>query len=474
MIDAQRLRELLATREGNWLEFKLRYEFDGQGRERTYDELAKDVVALVNTAGSCPARVAYLVVGAGDELRPDGTRETYDARAIGLSSTRVLDIVNARCTPPIARLTYDIVEVDGAFYGVLEIPAGPFLHELSRDLNTPGSRWPRGNVLIRRGEQVGAATVAEILHLRPQEPPTQTVHTTPIEQLEELLFDPTKSVRARRIVIEEARRLAAVVEDPASLEASGGRVVDLNEQLTRFEVVSRPLVDMFVLGCHSGGEWLAPLWADALSIVANPTSGRPGVRNELPLQRYPALLLLYAGGVSAVVGEKYANLAQLLNRTDVRVGGRSFRPTFGLVPGRIVSRYDEHLLTERGQRMPFLTHLRAVLRDPLVTVTRDDVDFEERFVRFEYLFTLACERDGHGLLLGSFAFESEQMRSFERHYSSRVWIAEETDAELAREGDAWPPLASGLFEQSAADFKSFKTGIDARLNAAAWDSIRGM
>jgi hypothetical protein len=77
---AETLRALLAHKEGPTLEFKLEYVFVGPGGDRNRAEVAKDLLALVNTAGRGADEAAHLILGAGDELRADGTRVPKDSR----------------------------------------------------------------------------------------------------------------------------------------------------------------------------------------------------------------------------------------------------------------------------------------------------------------------------------------------------------------------------------------------------------
>jgi hypothetical protein len=67
-IDADELRLLLKEREQLRLEFKLKYELSGPNKGKMLDEVGKDLIALINTAGRHARDYAYLILGAGDEL----------------------------------------------------------------------------------------------------------------------------------------------------------------------------------------------------------------------------------------------------------------------------------------------------------------------------------------------------------------------------------------------------------------------
>ena len=126
MVEAVELRKWLAVKDETLRrEFKLKYVLKGQGNTKHRDELAKDVMALANTAGRTRDDYAYLIIGAGDKLKADGTRDRDEVRAYGYSRKSILDTVNAKCYPSLPDLAYEEVEVDGNHYGVVIVPPSP-------------------------------------------------------------------------------------------------------------------------------------------------------------------------------------------------------------------------------------------------------------------------------------------------------------------------------------------------------------
>lgn len=164
------LKILLARQEGLKLEFKREYQLKGQNSSRIKAEVAKDLMALVNTLGADINEPAYLILGAGDQLLADGSRTGSDVSSFGYTSAQFLDIVNNRCSPPIQDLSYQEIQCAGITYGVIILPASSYIHECTADLITTSRTWPKNSVLIRRGDQVGLASPAEIqsLELRKQ------------------------------------------------------------------------------------------------------------------------------------------------------------------------------------------------------------------------------------------------------------------------------------------------------------------
>ncbi len=466
MIDTAMLKELLAEKdETPKLEFKLRYELYGQGRSKHLDELAKDLIALANTAGRSGDDSAHLIIGAGDKLKQDSTRDAEDVRQYDYDRQFFLKTVNARCHPPIQDLSYSEIELDGNYYGVVEIPPSPFMHELSRDLDTPNGQWRKGSVLIRHGDSVAVASFQEMLSMKQEKEKWERRVNSALDQLEEYLPDPAKKLKVRNLIIDEAKRLYTVLNDPESLKKDIDQTyAAIVERMEEYEGLTHSFLTLFATGCHSGGEWLQSLWAEALTILANPEERPDGEAPLVRLRRYPAMLLLYAGGTAAIAGGNYGNLTALLRQTQVRSYGLNNAVSFGLAPGRIVYSYDEKHLKESGQhKMPFNSHLANFLKKALVRFTHSAEQHRECLIRFEYLYALVSASQGNGLIVGSFVWTSEQNKGLQTYPPTRVWIVRDTDAELDRVGATWPPLKSGLFDGPVERFRDFKKEVDQRV-----------
>ena len=475
MADVAKIRSWLAQKdETPRLEFKLKYVMSGAGSSKHKDELGKDIMALSNTAGRAENDAAHLLLGAGDKLKPDGTREREDVRSSGYSRKTFLDIVNARSSPPLADLSYEEIEVDGNHYGVIEVPPSPHMHELSRDLDATSGSWRKGMVPIRRGDEVAPATFQEMQLLRTEKERWNKPTLTALEEIEEYLTDPTKQAKARSLLIREAKKLYDALNDQEFLKKDGDqRYAAIVERMKEYEQLVEPFMELFTTGCYGGGDWLRSVWPEALSILANPAETPGGAEALRRLRRYPALLLLYAGGVAAVAGNNYVNLAALLRETQVNTYSQTKLVSSGLVPGRIVSSYDEEHLAEKGQhRMPLNSHLVNSLRQALSKYLYNDDQYMVSFVRFEYLYALASEAQGNGLIVGSFSWESEQNRGLNLFPRTNIWIVRETEEELDRLGDDWPPLKSGLFEGPLEDFRAFKKKVDLKVSKSTTDFFK--
>lgn len=480
MIDAVKLKEVLERKdESPKVEFKLKYEFSGQDKGKRQDEFAKDLLALANTAGRVADDYAYLIVGAGDRLKADGTRDAEDVRPFNFKPEQFLSLVNARCAPPVGNIEYAVIEHAGNFYGVIEIPPSPFVHELTRNLDTPKGSWQRGSVLLRRGAEVGTASPGELKLMEREKESwsgaTAAPPRTALDQLEELLPDPHKKIAVRKLLVAEARTLHAALNDADFLAADcHQRENPLPERLGEYEKLTASLLELFVTGCYHADDSLSALWADALTVVADTSDAGGCADMMLRLRRYPALLLFYAGGIAAIAGHRYKTLAALFHRTKVRRWSALHKAASALPPATVIDRYDRQHLNQYGRHaMPLELHLRNHLREPLRSAVHTEDEYLDCFTRFEYFFALNSLATNLGVISGSYMWESEIHRKFRQSYfRDSIPVVSETNAEIKVKGADWLPFKdavffSGPYEQSFA----FKAEADKKIIERSRDFI---
>ena len=292
--------------------------------------------------------------------------------------------------------------------------------------------------------------------------------TSPAELLEEYFASSAAFFQVKRLVLDEATRFCERVNalpvlaktDPLSPE-------ELAAFMRECESLAGELLALFALGCSEGHAQYSKVWSDALSHLADGVAPNRLVDN---VRLYPALLFLYAGGVAAVAGDNYENLAALLRQTkirDFRYGGKAEAPTHALVPYRVIDERMAHRLPEDGQwHIPLSHHLFFALRDPLRSVILNDDAYEEAFLRFEYLFALAYAAEhkrewGSAVVpVGSYVWERFIRKAFASH---SPYIHRETSEEVERMGGEWPPLRAGVYDGPLDKFREFKEEADASL-----------
>jgi len=163
-MDSQQLRQLIRQPEGLKLDFKrelhkLKHS-DPDYAKQQRDEFIRDILSLTNGNFNTAEQKGYLIIGVGDELKPDGTRDLFDVTN-PLNPKQILPRVNSACDPPIPDVHCETVEIDGKNIFVVSIPPSPHLHRTIRNLTTPSKTYPAGTVFIRRNEEIFPATPQE-------------------------------------------------------------------------------------------------------------------------------------------------------------------------------------------------------------------------------------------------------------------------------------------------------------------------
>jgi hypothetical protein len=214
------------------------------------------------------------------------------------------------------------------------------------------------------------------------------------------------------------------------------------------------------------------LWAKCLERIANRRGASSGVTIWLNLQSYPALLLLYAGGIASVTASRYGNLSVLLRQVMIAEGGEVKPLALSLFPWNVIDSGVANLLPgmER-QHTPLSDYLYETLREPLAEFFARDYNYTKCFDRFEYLLglvhvelatkqdSLPSLREGSWGPVGQFGWRN-------RHFPEKT-VMYEVGQEFERELAEWPPLGAGLFDLSVDDFRATKENFDKFVSSAA-------
>lgn len=163
-MDSKQLRQLISQPEGLKLDFKrelhkLKHPNKDSAKQQR-DEFIRDILSLTNGNVNTADQTGYLIIGVGDELRSDGTRDLFDV-SNPLTPKQILQRVNSACDPPIPDVHCETLEIDGKNIFVVSIPPSPHLHRTVRDLTTPSTTYTTATVFIRRNEEIFPATPEE-------------------------------------------------------------------------------------------------------------------------------------------------------------------------------------------------------------------------------------------------------------------------------------------------------------------------
>jgi len=281
--------------------------------------------------------------------------------------------------------------------------------------------------------------------------------------LKRYLVDEQHRIRLHDLVMEETERVRRAVFSPEAFPLSGVNfsVEELVNRVQRYEGITEILLAMVATGCYWGEKHQQSLWVKSLERVANPPEIRSGMVVWLQLRLYPALLLLYAGGIAAIAGERYGNLAALFTQTKAWNSSLSRELPIGsfLHPWAAIEEdaVQQKLPGSHGQSRPFSNYLFRTLREPLRDLLPSDSDYERFFDQYEYFLALTyvdLKKEIFGAFLGAPI----------GRFAWRRNILDMVGQEFSQAGQDWLPLRSGLFGGSVVRFRTAKEFVDRKIS----------
>ena len=278
-----------------------------------------------------------------------------------------------------------------------------------------------------------------------------------VASLKKYIVDSKYNIRLNDLVMGEVEKLYGELTDehfPVQGVPFGPE--ELFKRVQRYEALTEISLALMVNGCYWGEEEHEGLFARCLERIANPAGGRSGTTVWLNLRLYPALLLLYGGGIASLAAKQYKIFSALLTQAKIRDGLREEPLVLGLYPAATMEQRVQQQLPGMGKRYtPLCDHLYEFLRNPLREILPDDTCYQKCFDRFEYLLALVHVdlRGGDSWgPVGNFAWR------YRHDYESSVM--KEIELEASHKGSHWPLLQVGLFEGTIGRFKHVKSSFD--------------
>ncbi len=155
---------------------------------------------------------------------------------------------------------------------------------------------------------------------RPHPLSIQTTVTT----LKRYLPTSTDKIRLHDLVLEARehvhQRLAMEQFDYTSPVNADG----VQRRLKFYDGSLEVLLALQVTGCYWGDTHHQYLWVETIERLANYSREGGGYTLWIELQRYPAMILLYAGGIAAIANTRYDTLAALLTKPAIAGANRWF------------------------------------------------------------------------------------------------------------------------------------------------------
>lgn len=280
-------------------------------------------------------------------------------------------------------------------------------------------------------------------------------------------------IRLHDLVTEETERLYAECSDEA-FPLYGGpapREEEFKARVERYRRLDEVLLSLTITGCYWDERPGKGVWEDSVQRIANPPSKTGGMFYPLwdELRLYPALLLLYGGGLAAVASGNYSRLAPLLSQTRrrdlnwegplvLRVNAYQFLPRDG------GDEFRQLLTRKERAYFPVSEHLHETLREPLRQYLPDDEDYDGCFDRFEYLLALVYadleDKRGDEYFAGPGLWGPIGRFGYRLRYAEHRGALQRLVEEAERDRNGWAPLRAGLFNGSFEKFQTVMRGFD--------------
>lgn len=224
---------------------------------------------------------------------------------------------------------------------------------------------------------------------------------------------------------------------------------DIPRLITDQLAITEVLRNLIVTGCYWGRTDEADLVASCIRIVAaDPNLGESGIVIANCLRLYPAMTLLYAGGIAALAAHKEDTLARLFKRVTVaqRVGAA--------VPLVHAFRWDKFLdvarqLVPTRKFLPVSEHFYSALQTDVVKTIVEREMYDDAFDGFEYRSNL-CFIDCDNSDLQASRVWGPLCRFTWKFRSSMygTGLLERHADPIIAQGENWPFLKEGLFQGS--------------------------
>lgn len=216
---------------------------------------------------------------------------------------------------------------------------------------------------------------------------------------------------------------------------------------------------VMVHGVAHGNEEQDYLWIAAIERIAR-YDKENGEHLRVSIAQYPALILVYSAGLTAVCRQRYKLFAKLI--TEPRYKRYSqIQPLLTAIEYGEMHDFTKTIKEHIGDHLPVSEHLFSVLREPLRRFLPDNDDYDDAFDRFEYLRALIYADVKYDNLTEAHRFWVPPGRFCWKYFRrGQDSIVKRIDDEIQRSGDRWQLIQLGLFKGSLKRLKEIKENVD--------------
>lgn len=265
-------------------------------------------------------------------------------------------------------------------------------------------------------------------------------------KIKTLISDPKHRIELHDRVHEETERLYALVSG-MNPHNDGDATEKAKAWIEKIENESKTLRQLFAYGCYFGTEDQSRIWTRSLNRLGSLVHMN-GLTVMVNLQLYPAMLVLYTGGVAAVAAGNAPSLRALLSaayQEPHQGSGLLVERTNGwLLDGN----QGNAVLGLERRKTPLSDHVHDIIAEdfPETLIVKDDFALE--YDRWDVLLCMVVAHDrkekesGQWAPVGRFAWRRET------NGKAGLDVLHE---EIQANQQSWPPLTVGLFNASVKD-----------------------
>ena len=281
--------------------------------------------------------------------------------------------------------------------------------------------------------------------------------------LKRYAVDERHRIELHDLVLRETERLAGHLTQE-EFPFFGGDLEELRRQVRRYESITEVLLALFTQGCHWTGSEHRRIWVDSLRRVANARGEESGITAFCDLRFYPALLVLYAGGIASIASERYDRFAALATNVAVKDHGEQQPLVLAVNSWTVLEDGGRHVWPDMETHLtPVNTHVQQLLRPHFVDLIGGEDEYALTFDKFEYLAALVYadihKARGNAIRgpVGRFGWKR-----------TREALFGQVKDEATASGDSWPLLTAGLFGGSSERFLAIKSEFDQFARGLNW------
>jgi hypothetical protein len=282
-----------------------------------------------------------------------------------------------------------------------------------------------------------------------------------VATLKRYVADDRLIVRLRDLVLDEAQRAFATLDDYNEKLMGQGIANQVPAVLLNYRNITETLRALVAEGGWWGYPSHAAFWPALVQNLAR--SGKAGERLAVQFRVYPALLLLYAGGVAAVLSSRHETLAQLLAKPVFRNPWQSPQPFLVGVPWTDLHRLVQMLPMFEQRPTAMSDHFFDVLQPEFIRYAPDKADFEAAFNRYEYLQALVTAdqkyKDKQEVGDNWWGPIGRWART-DRHRDGEATLSKAIAEETRNQGNEWPLIQAGLFNGSINRFRVVQHNLE--------------